>query len=256
MMIQVDNVKKVYTTKFGLNQVQALKNVSFDVKEGEFVAIMGESGSGKTTLLNILAGIDEASSGKVLIDGEDISKIGEAKKADYRRKNLGFVFQDFNLLDTLNVMDNIFLPLVLSNYGFAEMKSRLGEITSLLSIEDLINKYPYELSGGQMQRVALARALITRPKVVLADEPTGNLDSKASESIMKLFGKLNEEKKTILMVTHSVKAACYANRILFIKDGEVYHQIYKGNSSFEQIFEKISNALQIVYSGGDQNASY
>lgn len=251
-MLSVQSVKKTYTTRFGGNQVQALKNVTFDVEEGEYVAIMGESGSGKTTLLNILASLDRPTGGTILLDGRDISKIKESERAAFRRDHLGFVFQEFNLLDTFSLQDNIFLPLVLAGKKYEEMASRLAPIAEKLGITALLNKYPYEVSGGQKQRAAVARALITEPRLILADEPTGALDSRATDELLRLFGKINENGQTILMVTHSVKAASHAGRVLFIKDGEVFHQIYRGNSSDEQQYQKISDTLTMLATGGDR----
>lgn len=251
-ILEVNNIKKIYTTRFGANKVQALSNVSFSVEKGEYVAIMGESGSGKTTLLNILAALDRPTSGSVRLDGHELSKIREAKIAEFRRENLGFVFQDFNLLDTFTLKDNIMLPLVLAGKHYKEMKERLTPIVQKLGIEGLMGKYPYEVSGGQKQRAAVARALITYPKLILADEPTGALDSKATDELLSLFGKINEEGQTILMVTHSVKAASHASRVLFIKDGEVFHQIYRGNSSGQELYQKISDTLTILATGGDK----
>ena len=250
--VEVNNVKKIYTTRVGVNKVQALSDVSFSVEKGEYVAIMGESGSGKTTLLNILAALDRPTSGSVRLDGHELSKIREAKIAEFRRENLGFVFQDFNLLDTFTLKDNIMLPLVLAGKHYKEMKERLTPIVQKLGIEGLMGKYPYEVSGGQKQRAAVARALITYPKLILADEPTGALDSKATDELLSLFGKINEEGQTILMVTHSVKAASHASRVLFIKDGEVFHQIYRGNSSGQELYQKISDTLTILATGGDK----
>lgn len=251
-ILEVNNIKKIYTTRFGANKVQALSDVSFSVEKGEYVAIMGESGSGKTTLLNILAALDRPTSGSVWLDGHELSKIREAKIAEFRRENLGFVFQDFNLLDTFTLKDNIMLPLVLAGKHYKEMKERLTPIVQKLGIEGLMGKYPYEVSGGQKQRAAVARALITYPKLILADEPTGALDSKATDELLSLFGKINEEGQTILMVTHSVKAASHASRVLFIKDGEVFHQIYRGNSSGQELYQKISDTLTILATGGDK----
>lgn len=251
-LLDVKNLKKIYTTRFGGNQVQALSNVSFSIEEGEYVAIMGESGSGKTTLLNILASLDKPTSGEVLLDGKNIVSIKESEISKFRRNNLGFVFQDFNLLDTFSIRDNIFLPLVLSGKEFKEMNSRLEPIIKKLGIEDILEKFPYEVSGGQKQRAAVARALITNPKLVLADEPTGALDSRATEHLLKLFADINHDKQTILMVTHSVKAASHASRVLFIKDGEVFHQLYKGNMSNEELYHKISDSLTLLATGGDK----
>ena len=251
-ILEVNGVKKVYTTRFGGNKVEALKNVNFSVEQGEYVAIMGESGSGKTTLLNILAALDKPTAGKVVLDGQDLAQIKEAQMAAFRRDNLGFVFQDFNLLDTFSVEDNIYLPLVLAGENHKEMSSRLTPIAQKLGISELLKKYPYEISGGQKQRVAVARALITGPKLILADEPTGALDSKATDELLRLFGNINTTGQTILMVTHSVKAASHAGRVLFIKDGEVFHQIYRGNSTNEQLYQKISDTLTMLATGGDR----
>lgn len=251
-ILEVNALRKIYTTRFGSNKVEALKNVSFSVDEGEYVAIMGESGSGKTTLLNILAALDKPTSGSVKLAGEDLSTVKESKIASFRRDNLGFVFQDFNLLDTFSVEDNIYLPLVLAGVSYSEMKKRIEPIAERLGISDLLKKYPYEISGGQKQRAAVARALITNPKIILADEPTGALDSKASDELLSLFGRINQIGQTILMVTHSVKAASHAGRVLFIKDGEVFHQIYRGASTNEQMYQKISDTLTLLATGGDR----
>ena len=230
-ILEVKGLKKIYTTRFGGNQVQALSNVSFSVEEGEYVAIMGESGSGKTTLLNILAALDKPTNGEVVLDGKILAQISEKEISAFRRDNLGFVFQDFNLLDNFSIQDNIFLPLVLARTSYVDMKKRMLPIVKKLKIEDILNKYPYEVSGGQKQRTAVARALITEPKLILADEPTGALDSRATDDLLGMFSQINKDGQTILMVTHSVKAASHAGRVLFIKDGEVYHQIYRGNST-------------------------
>lgn len=251
-ILEVNNIKKIYTTRFGANKVQALSDVPFSVEKGEYVAIMGESGSGKTTLLNILAALDRPTSGSVCLDGHELSQIRESKIAEFRRDNLGFVFQDFNLLDTFTLKDNIMLPLVLAGKHYGEMRARLTPIVQKLGIEGLMGKYPYEVSGGQKQRAAVARALITHPKLILADEPTGALDSKSTDELLELFGKINQEGQTILMVTHSVKAASHASRVLFIKDGEVFHQIYRGNSSNEALYQKISDTLTILMTGGER----
>ncbi|MDU7338497.1 MAG: ABC transporter ATP-binding protein [Clostridium sp.] len=251
-ILEVNNLKKIYTTRFGGNQVEALKNVSFSVEKGEYVAIMGESGSGKTTLLNILAALDKPTSGSVLLDARDFSKIKESQIATFRRDNLGFVFQDFNLLDTFSLKDNVFLPLVLAGTPYREMEQRLQPIAKQLGIAELLNKYPYEVSGGQKQRVAVARALITNPRLILADEPTGALDSKSTDELLHLFSQINHSGQTILMVTHSLKAASHAGRVLFIKDGEVFHQIYRGSSSNETMYQKISDTLTVLATGGDQ----
>jgi len=252
-ILEVKNLKKIYTTRFGGNQVKALSNVSFSVEEGEYVAIMGESGSGKTTLLNILAALDRPTSGEVFLNGRNIVQIKEKDISAFRRDNLGFVFQDFNLLDTFSIQDNIFLPLVLARKSYKEMARRLIPIAEKLSIGDILKKYPYEVSGGQKQRAAVARALITNPQLILADEPTGALDSNAADGLLNLFGEVNDEGQTILMVTHSTKAASHAKRVLFIKDGEVFHQIYKANMTDEQMFAKISDTLTVLATGGAGN---
>ncbi len=253
-LLEVQGLKKIYTTRFGGSQVQALSSVSFNVAEGEYVAIMGESGSGKTTLLNILAALDKPTGGTVLLDGKDITKIKESALAAFRRDPLGFVFQDFNLLDTFSLEDNIFLPLVLQGRSYEEMSGRIGPLAKKLGISQLLKKYPYEVSGGEKQRAAVARALITNPRIVLADEPTGALDSRATESLLNLFGEINEEGQTILMVTHSVKAAAHAGRVLFLRDGEVYHQLYRGGQTVEEMFARISDTLTAMTQGGDIDA--
>ena len=251
-ILEVSGIRKVYTSRFGGHKVEALRNVSFSVENGEYVAIMGESGSGKTTLLNILAALDKPTEGRVVLDGQELSRVKEGQIAAFRRDNLGFVFQEFNLLDTFTLEDNIYLPLVLAGKGHKEMAERLKPIAVQLGISDLLKKYPYEVSGGQKQRAAVARAIITNPKLVLADEPTGALDSKATDELLRLFTRINEDGRTILMVTHSVKAASHASRVLFIKDGEVYHQIYRGNSTNEQLYQKISDTLTMLATGGEQ----
>ena len=251
-ILEVQSLQKVYTTRFGGTQVQALKNVTFHVEEGEYVAIMGESGSGKTTLLNILAALDKPTGGLVKLDGQELGNIRESEVAAFRRDHLGFVFQDFNLLDTFSLEDNIYLPLVLSGKQPSEMKQRLVPLAAQLGIAHLLKKYPYEVSGGQKQRAAVARALITNPRLILADEPTGALDSKATDELLRLFGDINAQGQTILMVTHSVKAASHAGRVLFIKDGELFHQIYRGESTENQFYQKISDALTLLTTGGER----
>ena len=251
-ILEVQSLQKVYTTRFGGTQVQALKNVTFHVEEGEYVAIMGESGSGKTTLLNILAALDKPTGGLVKLDGQELGKIRESEVAAFRRDHLGFVFQDFNLLDTFSLEDNIYLPLVLSGKQPSEMKQRLVPLAAQLGIAHLLKKYPYEVSGGQKQRAAVARALITNPRLILADEPTGALDSKATDELLRLFGDINAQGQTILMVPHSVKAASHAGRVLFIKDGELFHQIYRGESTENQFYQKISDALTLLTTGGER----
>lgn len=249
-LLEVKNVKKIYTTRFGKNQVQALSNVNFSVEVGEYVAIMGESGSGKTTLLNILAALDKPTRGSVLLQGKDLTHIREKEITNFRREHLGFVFQDFNLLDNFNNKDNIFLPLVLSKKSVSEMERRLAPIAKQLGVEDILTKYPYEISGGQKQRVAVARALITQPDLVLADEPTGALDSKSTEELLHLFGQINEKRQTIIMVTHSTSAASHASRVLFIKDGKIFHEIYRGNKTMDQMYQCISDTLTLLATGG------
>ena len=235
-LLQVENLKKIYTTRFGGNKVQALNNVNFSVEEGEYVAVMGESGSGKTTLLNLLAALDKPTGGKILLRGQDITTIKE-------KDICGF-----------SIEDNIFLPLVLARKDYKEMRRKLEALAEKLGIRDILKKYPYEVSGGQKQRAAVARALITNPKLVLADEPTGALDSRSTDELLRLFEAINREGQTILMVTHSTKAASHAKRVLFIKDGEVFHQIYRGESSKEEMYQKISDTLTMIATGGARNA--
>ena len=253
-LLDVKNVRKVYTTRFGGNQVEALKDVNFSVEQGEYVAIMGESGSGKSTLLNILAALDKPTEGKVFLKEKDLSKVKEKEMAAFRRNNLGFVFQDFNLLDTFSLRDNIYLPLVLAGEDYREMEQKIRPIAQALCITELLDKYPYEVSGGQKQRAAVARALITDPKLILADEPTGALDSKAASALLSMFGEINDEGQTILMVTHSAQAASHASRVLFIKDGEVFHQIYKGSKSRQEMYQMIADTLTILTTGGEYHA--
>ena len=250
-MLQVSALRKVYTTRFGGNRVEALRSVSFTVDEGEYVAIMGESGSGKTTLLNILAALDTPTEGDVKLDGLSLTGIRESDVAAFRRDHLGFVFQEFNLLDTFSLEDNIYLPMVLAGRPYSEMKQRLDPIARELRITDILKKYPYEVSGGQKQRAAVARALITNPRLILADEPTGALDSKSTDELLSRFCHINVGGQTILMVTHSVKAASRAGRVLFIKDGEVFHQLYRGDMTDQQFYQKISDTLTILSAGGD-----
>lgn len=252
-LLEVNNLKKIYTTRFGGNKVTALKDVSFSVEPGEYVAIMGESGSGKTTLLNILASLDKPTSGSVQLNDININSIKDSQISAFRRDHLGFVFQDFNLLDTFSLKDNIFLPLVLSRTALKEMEQRLKTIASKLSISDILEKYPYEVSGGQKQRVAVARALITNPDLVLADEPTGALDSKSAGQLLKLFANINQDGQTVLMVTHSATAASHAKRVLFIKDGEVFQQLYRGNLTRTDFLQKISNTMTVLLAKEDDN---
>lgn len=253
-ILEVNNVKKIYTTRFGSNRVQALSDVSFSVEEGEYVAVMGESGSGKTTLLNIIAALDKPTDGEVCLNGRKFSDIKESEIAKFRREHLGFVFQEFNLLDNFSIKDNILLPLVLAGRQYHEMDKRLTPVARKLGISEILSKYPYEVSGGQKQRAAVARAIITDPQLILADEPTGALDSKSSDELLALFSSINNDGQTIIMVTHSVKAASNAGRVLFIKDGRVFHQIYRGESSNEQMYQKISDTLTVLAKGGEHDA--
>ena len=250
-ILELNNVRKVYKTKNV--ETVALKDVNFSVEKNEFIAIMGESGSGKTTLLNVISTLDKQTNGKVVLNGKDISTLKESEVAKFRREKLGFVFQDFNLLDIFSNKDNIFLPMVLSDYKPKEMEKRLSEIQGLLGIESFVGKYPYEVSGGQKQRIAIARALITKPDLILADEPTGALDSKSSEMILDLFTKINKLGQTILMVTHSVKAASFSDRVIFIKDGVVFHEIYKGNSNNNEFMQRINESLSVINNRGVDN---
>ena len=251
-MLEVKNLKKVYTTRFGGNKVTALSNVNFSVERGEYVAIMGESGSGKTTLLNILAALDKPTEGEVILEGDNLNKVNDKALAAFRRERLGFVFQEFNLLDNFSVRDNIYLPLVLAGEKHKEMEKKIDPIAKKLGIHELLEKYPYEISGGQKQRIAVARAIITKPDILLADEPTGALDSGSTDELLRLFRQINEEGQSILMVTHSVKAASTAGRVLFIKDGVVYHQLYRANMGTEEFYKKISDSLTALVGSGDQ----
>lgn len=247
--LEVKGLKKTYVGRFGGNQVEALRDVNFTVEAGEYVAIMGESGSGKTTLLNLLAALDRPTGGSVILDGVELGQIKDAAIAAFRRDQLGFVFQEFNLLDTFTLEDNILLPLVLARRPYPEMRSRLDAVAAQLGIGDLLKKYPYEVSGGQKQRAAAARAMITGPKLILADEPTGALDSRSTDELLRLFRSVNRLGQTILMVTHSVHAASSADRVLFIKDGEVYHQLYRGGQSDEALYQKITDTLTMLAAG-------
>ena len=249
-ILEVNGLKKVYSTRLGGNKVEALKNVNFSVERGEYLAIMGESGSGKTTLLNLIAALDKPTGGSIVLDGFDLAALKESAVAAFRRDNLGFVFQEFNLLDTFTLEDNIYLPLVLAGKNYNAMNKRLEPIAQRLGISELLKKYPSEVSGGQKQRAAVARAMIIEPKLILADEPTGALDSRATDELLRLFSEVNKQGQTILMVTHSIKAASAANRVLFIKDGEVFHQIYRGSDTNEQFYQKISDTLILLATGG------
>jgi len=250
-ILEVRHVKKNYGVKKGEVITEALKDVSFSVKPKEFVAIMGESGSGKSTLLNIVSTLDAPTFGEVKIANEKIKDIPNSKLALFRRKKLGFVFQDFNLLNSFNNKDNILLPLVLSGEKLAVLNQRLAKVVDLLNIQEIVNKYPYQISGGQKQKVAIARAIITNPEIIFADEPTGSLDSNSSNKIMELFTTLNQKGQTIMMVTHSSKAAAYANRVLFIKDGIIYHEIYRGQETNDSFNQRIIKSLSILEKGVD-----
>lgn len=252
-VLEVHHLKKIYTTRLGGARVQALTDVNFSVEKGEYVAIMGESGSGKTTLLNILAALDKPTSGEVILDGSRLSGVKEKEISAFRRENLGFVFQDFNLLDTFSLQDNILLPLVLSGRGYPEMLQSLQPLAGKLGIGEILGKYPYEVSGGQKQRAAVARALITGPKLILADEPTGALDSHSTDELLNLLDQVNAQGQTILMVTHSVKAASHARRVLFIKDGKLFHQLYRGEADRAAFYQRIADTLTLIATGGEQN---
>ena len=252
-ILQVNDLQKVYTTRFGGVRVPALTGVTFSVEPSEYVAIMGESGAGKTTLLNLLAALDKPTAGQILLDGKDLSAVPEARLAAFRRENLGFVFQDYNLLDNFTLEDNIYLPLVLSRVPYEEMHRRLMPLAKLLGISALLKKYPYEVSGGQKQRAAMARALITQPSLILADEPTGALDSHSTDELLNLLDQVNAQGQTILMVTHSVKAASHARRVLFIKDGKLFHQLYRGEADRAAFYQRIADTLTLIATGGEQN---
>ena len=249
-ILELKNVKRLYQTR--KITTEALKGVNFSVEKGEFISIMGESGAGKTTLLNIIATLDKATSGTVVLNEQDTNSLKDTEVSEFRRKELGFVFQDFNLLDQFNNRDNIYLPLVLSDEKEAIMKARLSKLKESLCIGDLLEKYPYEVSGGQKQRVAVARAIITEPSLLLADEPTGALDSQSSETLLKMFRTINQNGQTIIMVTHSLRAASYANRVLFIKDGVVYHEIYRGENERQAEFMERINQAQFMLNRGDK----
>lgn len=253
-LLQVNNLRKIYLNRLGTNRVEALKNVTFSVEQGEFIAIMGESGSGKTTLLNILATLDKPTSGNVILTGNDLQKVKEKQIAAFRRNHLGFIFQDFNLLNTFTIKDNILLPLVLRDENVEEMEQKVNHLAKMLRIEKDLEHYPYEVSGGQKQRTAIARALITNPELLLADEPTGALDSKTSKHLLKVFEQINQSGQTILMVTHSSMAASHASRVLFIKDGVVYHEVYRGNQNEEEFYESIQSTITVMERSSDLHA--
>ncbi|MCO4664073.1 ABC transporter, ATP-binding protein [Streptococcus infantarius subsp. infantarius] len=249
MLLEINHLEKFFRTRFSKEVTRALQDVDFKVDKNEFIAIMGESGSGKTTLLNILATLEKPTNGSVILNGEEVTKIKESQLAEFRLKNLGFVFQDFNLLDTLSVKDNIFLPLVLGRLPYQEMEKRITRLAPKLHIEELLEKRPFELSGGQKQRVAIARSLITNPQLLLADEPTAALDYRNSEDILNLFEDINSYGQTILMVTYSANAASHAKRVLFIKDSRIFHQIYRGNKTNQEFSKDISLAMTALLGG-------
>lgn len=254
-VLEVNHIKKVYKTRMGGEEITALRDVHFSVEKGEFVAIMGESGSGKTTLLNILASLDTPTVGKVLVGGKDYSTLKDDERAIFRRTNLGFIFQDFNLLDNFTIEDNIRLPLVLAGENHKTMDQKVVPMARSLGIDQLLKKYPYEVSGGQKQRTAVARALITRPSILLADEPTGALDSRSATNLLQKLCEINRSGQTILMVTHSNVAASYASRVMFIKDGEVFHQIYRGDMTRNEMLDKICDAVTVLMRGGEDSES-
>ena len=254
-VLEVNHIKKVYKTRMGGEEITALRDVHFSVENGEFVAIMGESGSGKTTLLNILASLDTPTVGKVLVGGKDYSTLKDDERAIFRRTNLGFIFQDFNLLDNFTIEDNIRLPLVLAGENHKSMDQKVVPMARSLGIDQLLKKYPYEVSGGQKQRTAVARALITRPSILLADEPTGALDSRSTTNLLQQLCEINRSGQTILMVTHSNVAASYASRVMFIKDGEVFHQIYRGDMTRNEMLDKICDAVTVLMRGGEDSES-
>lgn len=247
-VLEVKNIEKYYGNKSNLTK--AINNISFNIEKGEFVGIMGASGSGKTTLLNCIATIDKVTAGKILINNQDITKLKGNKLNKFRREELGFIFQDFNLLDTLTAYENIALALTIQKVTPKEIETRVKDIANKFNITDILNKYPYQISGGQKQRVASSRAIITNPKLVLADEPTGALDSKSARQLLESFEDLNEKlNTTILMVTHDSFTASYANRILFIKDGKIFNELIKGEDSRKEFFEKIIEVQTLL--GGE-----
>jgi len=249
-VLEVKNIEKYYGNRSNLTK--AIDNISFDVEKGEFVGIMGASGSGKSTLLNVISTIDKVTAGKIIVNGEEITKLKGNKLNKFRREELGFIFQDFNLLDTLTIEENIALILTINKVPEKEIDKKTLEIAEKLGIEEILNKYPYQVSGGQKQRIASARAIITNPQLILADEPTGALDSKSARQLLENFELLNQKMNaTILMVTHDAFTASYANRILFIKDGKIFNELTKGNDTRKQFFEKIIEVQTLL--GGDLN---
>ena len=245
-LLRAENIQKVYNTRAGGKPCRALAGVSFSVEAGEFVAIMGASGSGKSTLLNILATLDTPTSGEVFLEGQSMKQIKGKNLAAFRREKLGFVFQDFNLLDTFTVRDNILLPLVLSRTPLAEMEQRLKPVVASLGIEPLLDHFPVEISGGEKQRTAVARAVITEPRLILADEPTGALDSHSSQQLLNIFDRLNEQGQTLLMVTHSSLAASHARRVLFIRDGKLFAELCRGDQSQQVVYDRITASLSMA----------
>lgn len=253
-LLTLNHLEKTYQSRLGHTSVAAVRGVNLNVEAGEYVAIMGESGSGKSTLLNLVATLTTPTSGQVLLNGQDLSHLNENQQARFRREHLGFVFQDFDLLDTFNVYDNIVLPLVLARVPVAEMQKRVAALAPKLGLADLLQQYPYELSGGQQQRVAAARAVITEPDLLLADEPTGALDSKTADTMLQLFAQLNATGQTILMVTHSAVAASHSKRVLFIKDGQLFHQLYRGDQSQGQFLAQITTSMTALLTTEDAHA--
>ena len=250
-ILEVKNLRKVYNSEDKNTEVVALKDINFEVEEGEFVAIMGESRSGKSTLLNLIATLDKQTSGDVILSNENTKNKSDKERAIFRREKLGFVYQDFSLLSSLNNRDNIFLPLVLSNEKYKIMEEKLAPIAKALKISNLLDKFPYQISGGQKQRVAVARSLITNPKILLADEPTGALDSNSSMELLNIFEKINKNGQTILMVTHSTMAAARASRVLFIQDGKIFYDLYTGDRTNDQMYEKLVKSQMMILSGGE-----
>ncbi|MFQ6862527.1 MAG: ABC transporter ATP-binding protein [Beduini sp.] len=249
-VLQVNKIEKYYGNKGNLTK--AINQISFSISKGEFVGIMGASGSGKTTLLNCISTIDRVSAGSIMINGKDITKMKKSQLIKFRREELGFIFQDFNLLDTLTAFENIALALTIQKVNATQIQTRVKEVAQRLGIEEILNKYPYQLSGGQKQRVASARAIISNPKLILADEPTGALDSKSARMLLESFEELNRSlEATILMVTHDAFSASYAHRIIFIKDGEVFNELVRGNDSRKEFFDKIIEVVTLL--GGELN---
>lgn len=253
-LVEVNHLRKVYGTKG--NVFVALDDINFSVKEGEFIGVMGPSGAGKSTLLNILATIDQPTQGQVLIDGTDLTELNEEQISTFRQKNLGFIFQDFNLLDTLTVKENILLPLTLNSLKTKQMEERVIEVADKFGITNLLDKYPYQISGGQKQRTAACRALIHQPSLILADEPTGALDSRAATDLLESFQEINQrDKTTILMVTHDGYAASYCERVLFIKDGKIFTELAKGNKDRRDFFHQVMNTLSALGGGEGDSLS-